>query len=102
MNTVYEPLEFKMSMEKNRIINYLDLSINRNTNNVDLNIYRKPTYIAITIHFSSNHPYAHTLAVFSYYINRMTTMSISEQAVKQEWNDSRHGPKQWFPRTPNT
>jgi len=67
-------------------INYLDLSINRNAKNLDLNIYRKPTYIDITIHFSSNHPYGHKLAAFSYYINRMITIPISEQAVKQEWN----------------
>jgi len=86
MNNVDEHLEFKMSMEENRIITYLDLSINRNANNVDLSIYRKPTYIDITIHFSSSHPYSHKLAAFSYYINRMITMPISEQAVKQEWN----------------
>jgi hypothetical protein len=86
MNNVDEHLEFKMSTEENRITNYLDLSINRNTNNVDLHIYRKPNYIDITIHFSSNHPYGHKLAAFNYYINRMITMPISEQAIKQEWN----------------
>jgi hypothetical protein len=36
----------------------------RNANNVDLNIYRKPKYIDITIHLSSNHPYGHKLATF--------------------------------------
>jgi len=36
MNNVDEHLKFKMSMEENRITNYLDLSINRNANNVDL------------------------------------------------------------------
>jgi hypothetical protein len=86
MNSVDEHLEFKMSIEKNRITNYFDLSINRNASNVDLCIYRKPTYIDITIHFSSNHPYDQKLAAFNYYINRMITMSISEQAIKQEWN----------------
>jgi len=56
MNNVDEHLEIKMSMEENRIINYLDLYINRNANNIDLSIYTKPTYIDITIHFSSNRP----------------------------------------------
>jgi hypothetical protein len=86
MNNVDEHLEFKMSKEENRITNYLDLSINRNANKVDLCIYRKPTYIDITINFSSNYPYDHKLAAFTYYINRMITMPISEQAIKQEWN----------------
>jgi hypothetical protein len=64
MNNVDEHLGFKMSMEENRIINYLNLSINTNANNGDLSIYRKPTYIDITIHFSSNQPYGHKLAAF--------------------------------------
>jgi hypothetical protein len=86
MNNVAEHLEFKMSTEENRIINYLDLSINRNTNNVDLSIYRKPTYINTTIHFSSKLPYGHNLAALNYYIIRMIKMPISGQSVKQEWN----------------
>ena len=68
------------------IINYLDPSSNRNTSSMDLNIHRKPTYMDITIHFSSNHPYDHKLAAFKYYIQRMITMPITKQAVKQECN----------------
>ena len=86
INNADEQLEFKISREENETINYLDLSINSKTNNVNLNVYRKPTYIDIAIHFSSNHPYDHKLAAFKYYINRMITMPITEQAVKQEWN----------------
>jgi len=71
MNNVDEHLEFKMSTEENSVTNYLDLSINRNASNIDLCIYRKPTYIDITIHFSSNHPHDHKLAACNYYINRM-------------------------------
>ena len=86
MNNVDEHLEFKISTEENSVTNYLDLSINRNASNIDLCIYRKPTYVDNTIHFSSNHPYGHILADFTYYINRILTMPISERAVKQEWN----------------
>jgi hypothetical protein len=73
INNNDEQLEFKISREENETINYLDLSINRKTN-VNLNIYRKPTYIDIAIHFSSNHPYDHKSAAFKYNINRMITM----------------------------
>jgi len=86
MNNVDDHLEFKMSTEENSVTNYLDLSINRNASNIDLCIYRKPTYIDITIHFSSNHPYGHKLTAFNYYISRMLTMPISERAMKQKWN----------------
>jgi len=50
MDNVDEHLELKMSKEENSVTNYLDLSINRNASNIDLCIYRKPTYIDITIH----------------------------------------------------
>jgi len=86
INNTDECLEFKTSKEENKTANYLDLSIKRNHNNVELGIYRKPTHIDITIHFSSNHPYDHKLAGFNYFINGMITMPITEQAAKQEWN----------------
>jgi hypothetical protein len=85
-NNIDEHLEFKLSIEEKETINYLDLSINSETNNMNLNIYRKPTYVDIAIHSSSNHPYDHELAAFKYYFNRMITMPITEKAVKQEWN----------------
>ena len=75
MNNVDKHLEFKMSTEEHNITNYLDLSINRNTNNIELCIYRKPTYIDITIHFSSKHP-------------------RQETGMEQ---DTYHGRQQWFP-----
>jgi len=84
MDKTDEHLEFKISKEDNKTIKCFDLSINRNANNVDLNIYRKPAYINITIHFTSNHLYDHKLAAFNYYINGMITMPITEQAAKQE------------------
>ena len=43
MNDINEQLEFKATMEVNKAINYLDLTIHRNINNMELNVYRKPT-----------------------------------------------------------
>jgi hypothetical protein len=67
-------------------INYLDLAIHRHNNNLSLGICRKPTLTDITIHFTSNHPLEQKLAAFIFYINRMITQSITEQAKQQEWN----------------
>jgi galactitol-specific phosphotransferase system IIB component len=66
INNIDQHLEFKLSNEENRTINYLDLTINRETNKVNLSTYRKPTYIDIAIHASSNHPYDHKIAAFKY------------------------------------
>jgi hypothetical protein len=78
-------LQFKISTEGNNLTNYLDLSIHRNNNNIDIGIYRKPTCTDSAIQFSSNHPYEHKLASFNYYINRMTTLPITEPSKQQEW-----------------
>jgi len=50
-----------------------------------LSIYRKPAHTDVTIEFSSNHPYNHKMAAFNYYITRMLTLPITEQAKQQEW-----------------
>jgi hypothetical protein len=83
INSIDKNLEFKMTAEENHTIGYLDLSINRKSNHIELDIYRKPTHMDIIIYFSSNHPYDHKLAAFRYYINRMITLPITEQARKQ-------------------
>jgi hypothetical protein len=84
-NNIDKHLQFKLSIDENNLINYLDLSIYRNNSNVELGIYRKPTNTDTTIHFSSNHLYEHKLAAFNYYINRMLTLPITKQFKQQEW-----------------
>ena len=86
INNIDKHLELKISQEKNNTINCLHLSVNRIANSIELNIYRKPTCIYITIHFTSSHPFDQKLAAFIFYtyINRITTLPITEQAKKQE------------------
>jgi hypothetical protein len=81
-NSTDKHLQFKLSTEESKLINYLQLSIYRN-NNIDLEIYRKLTATDTIIHFSSNHPFEHKLAVFHYYINRMLTLPITKQPKQQ-------------------
>jgi len=78
MNYIEKHLEFKLSEEENSTINYLDLSIHRNTNSIDIEIYSKPTLTGVTIQFSSNHPLKHKLAGFNFYINRILTLTITK------------------------
>jgi hypothetical protein len=57
-------LDFKISEEVNNTLQYLDLSFSRNDDNIELDIYRKPKFTVIMVHYNSNHPYDHKLAVF--------------------------------------
>ena len=86
MNNIHKYVEFKLTVEENNNINYLDLTIHRHNNNLSLGIYRKPTQLDVTIHFTSNHPLEQKLAAFIFYINRVITPPITEQAKQREWN----------------
>ena len=69
MNNTQKYFEFKVTEEKNKTINYLDIYIHRNNYNIQLGNYRKPTQTDTTIHFTSNHPLQHKLAAYIFYIN---------------------------------
>jgi len=87
MNDINEQLEFKATMEVNKSVNYLDLTISRNINNMELSVFRKSTNANITIQYTSNHPWDHKRAAFTHYINRALTLRITEQARTQEWQN---------------
>jgi hypothetical protein len=62
MNNMHKYLEFKLTEEENKNINYLDLSIprnnnnnNNNNNNLQLGIYRKPTQSLLYVSHPSIH-----------------------------------------------
>ena len=94
MNGINEQSEFKATEEINNSINYLDRTINRNINKIELDMYRKPTNADITIQYTSNHPQDHKQATFTFYINRMLTLPITDQAKKEKMGiNAQHSPK---------
>ena len=84
MNSIDKNLEFKITLETNNSINYLDMTIIRSTKRMEINIYRKPTSTDITIHHNSNHPQDHKDAAYRYYIHRMTALPNTDGAKTQE------------------
>ena len=84
MNNIDENLEFKITLETNNSINYLDMTIIRSTKGMEINIYRKPTSTDIKIHHNSNHPQDHKDAAYRYYIHRMMTLPNTDGARTQE------------------
>ena len=59
-------------------INYLGLTIKRHTDHIPTEIYKKPTSTNITIHYTSNHPMEHKIAVYRYLINRVNSVPITD------------------------
>jgi hypothetical protein len=82
MSNIHKYVEFKLIVDENNNINYLDLTIHRPNNNLSLGIYRKSTQTDVTKHFTSNHPLEQKLAAFIFYI----TPPITERAKRREWN----------------
>ena len=87
MNNNNEQLEFKATMGVSKSINYWDLTISRNINKIEISVYRKVTNANITIQYTYIHPWDHKRAAFPHYINRELTLSITEQARTQEWEN---------------
>jgi hypothetical protein len=78
-------LQFKISTEENSIIHYLDISIYRNNKSINIGLYRKPTETGTVIHLTSNHLYEQKISAFTYYINRLITLPITEKSKQDEW-----------------
>jgi len=74
-----------MTTEVKNTINYLDILIHRGNDDITIEMYRKPTETATVIHLTSSHPFEHKVSGFSYYINRLTTLPITEKSKQKEW-----------------
>jgi hypothetical protein len=85
INEVDKNLQFKISAEENNTIRYLDISIYRNNKSINIGIYRKPTETGTVIHLTSNHPCEQKTSAFTYYINRLITLPITDKAKQNEW-----------------
>jgi hypothetical protein len=85
INEIDKHLQFKISTEVNNTINYLDILIHRNNDAITIEIYRKPTEKSTIIHLISNHPFENKIPAFLYYINRLTTLPITEKSKQKEW-----------------
>jgi len=69
MKNIHKHLEFRLTEEENKNINYLDLSIHRGNNNLQLGIYIKPLQTDATLHFTSKCPLEQKLATYQFDIN---------------------------------
>jgi hypothetical protein len=65
-NQIHPKLKFKLELETNNQINFLDITINKQVNKLTYNIHRKPTTTDTIIHNTSCHPTEHKIAAINY------------------------------------
>lgn len=86
LNSVHSKIKFKLELEENKSLNFLDINITRVNNKLEFQIYRKPTQTDIAIPSSSCHPIQHKLAAFRSYIHRLMTVPLSRDSYVKELN----------------
>jgi hypothetical protein len=75
--------ELQLTIEKDNVINFLEITIIRNPNNVQYGIYRKRTTTDNIIHNTSCHPTEHKTLAVSYLIYRMNTYPIQNKTEEE-------------------
>ena len=88
-NDATSTLTFTIELEKDNILNFLDISILQCKNTLDFKIFRKHTATDI-IPSTSNHPREHKEAAIRYLLHRCYTYPISEHYKQTELNRIHH------------
>ena len=84
INQLHNNIKFTIEKEKNRQINYLDLTLKIENNEIKYNIYRKPTQSNLAIENNSNFPNQHKYAIFYSLIYRMLKIPLNTQDRQTE------------------
>jgi hypothetical protein len=75
--------------EINNCINFLDLTISRESSGLDISIYRKPTATDTTINYMSNHPTEHKMTA-RFLTRRILTLPLQQEQRRKEWHHILH------------
>lgn len=86
INNIHPKIKFKLELEQNNSINFLDLTITKVQGKHEFQIFRKPTHTDTVIHASSCHPWQHKMAAFNSYVHRLLTIPLSQINYKKELN----------------
>jgi len=70
-NDPHHKLQFTAETKKDNILNYLEITMHRNSTTIKTSIYRKPTFTDTIIPYTSNHPAQHKHAAVGFLCNRL-------------------------------
>jgi hypothetical protein len=83
LNKIHPNIEFTPTQEHNNNISFLDLLIIRQPSKIEIDICRNPTTTNTTINVTSNHPAEHKIAAYCYLINRMISLPLTPERVRE-------------------
>lgn len=78
INRIHKDPQFTIEKEQN-IVNFFDITINRNNSSLKYEIYRKPIKTSQTLHNRNCHPTEHKLRKITYLANRLVTYQLSDK-----------------------
>jgi hypothetical protein len=74
---------FTLEREKDRKINFLDITIDREQSKLSTDIYRKPKFTDVIIPNDSCYPKKHKMAAVRYLYNRMNSYQLSSDNMQK-------------------
>jgi hypothetical protein len=83
-NDLTPNLKFTLEKEVESKINFLDITIHRESNNLSIEIYRKLTYTDSIILNCWCHPKEHKLAAICYLYNRMNNYQLPKTKYRKK------------------
>jgi hypothetical protein len=86
LNNIMPTMKFTIEEEKEKRINFLDITIMKDDKNLAFNIYRKSTTTDTITPNDSCHPQEHKLAAIRYLPNRTETYNLNPKNREKESN----------------
>jgi predicted transcriptional regulator len=85
-NSLHNNIQFTHEDEQDKLINYLDITIQRHDSHISFSVYRKPTYTDSIIPLDSNHPSQHKYAAIRSLYNRLDSYHLQGTDYTREKN----------------
>ena len=90
LNSINNNIQFTLEVEENDSINFLDITVSKNSQKFEFNIYRKPTTTDTVIHADSHHPFSQKMASFHSFVHRLLTVPLNENNYNNEIHTLKH------------
>jgi hypothetical protein len=85
-NNLSPKLEFTIEKEENQKINFLDITINTESEGFSIDIHRRPTYTDVITPKESCHPNEQKMAAIRYFQDRLRKYQLSPENREKESN----------------